>query len=148
MAKIDAPEHVSEAAPRQWAPRFALGWASLVYASAVMTLAYPALAGGFLVNPHSDQYIAGFAFREFAAQFTRSTGGFPQFIPDANRAAVGPEDHVRVQDLEQRLEVALARGREEGVDDLALGVEVGVGDRSLALDVAAGTARELARRLG
>ena len=81
MAKIDTPEHVSEAAPRQWAPRFALGWASLVYAIAVITLAYPALARGFLVNPHSDQYIAGFAFREFAAQFMRSTGGFPQWNP-------------------------------------------------------------------
>ena len=76
-----ASVHGSDAAPRQWAPRFALGWASLVYAIAVMMLAYPALAGGFLVNPHSDQYIAGFAFREFAAQFMRAYGGFPQWNP-------------------------------------------------------------------
>jgi hypothetical protein len=82
MAKNeDASVHASDAAPRQWAPRFALGWASLVYAIAVMTLAYPALAGRFLVNPHSDQYIAGFAFREFAAQFMRTYGGFPQWNP-------------------------------------------------------------------
>ena len=60
---------------------------------------------------------------------------------------VGPADHVRVQHLEQRLEVALARGREEGVEDLALGVEIGVGDRGLALHASAGAARELARRL-
>ena len=77
----DASVQASDAAPRQWAPRFALGWASLVYVVAVMMLAYPALAGRFLVNPHSDQYIAGFAFREFAAQFMRTYGGFPQWNP-------------------------------------------------------------------
>jgi hypothetical protein len=81
-AKTDDPTvHISDAAPRQWAPRFALGWASLAYAIAVMLLAYPALSGGFLVNPHSDQYIAGFAFREFAAEFMRTNGGFPQWNP-------------------------------------------------------------------
>ena len=67
---------------------------------------------------------------------------------DRNAAAVGPEDHVTVQHLDQRLEVALACGSEERVEDLALGVEVGVGDRGLALDAAAGAAGELARRLG
>ena len=65
----------------------------------------------------------------------------------ADESGVGPADHVRVQHLEQRLEVALARGREEGVEDLALGVEIGVGDRGLALHASAGAARELARRL-
>jgi hypothetical protein len=82
MAKHDdASPHQPDAAPRQWAPRFALGWASLVYAIAVITLAYPALAGGFLVNPHSDQYIAGYAFREFAAEYMKAHGGFPQWNP-------------------------------------------------------------------
>ena len=47
-------EKSPDAAPDQWAPRFALGWVSLVYAGVVLSLAYPALAGGFLVNPHSD----------------------------------------------------------------------------------------------
>jgi len=74
-------EKSPDAAPDQWAPRFALGWVSLVYAVAVLSLAYPALAGGFLVNPHSDQYIAGYAFREFAAQYMRSHGGFPLWNP-------------------------------------------------------------------
>ena len=63
------------------APRFALAWAALVYAIAVFFLAYPALAGQFLVNSHSDQYIAGYAFREFAAQTLRSTGHFPLWNP-------------------------------------------------------------------
>ena len=82
MAKIDhASANPPDAAPNQWAPRFALGWASLVYAIAVLLLAYPALGGGFLVNPHSDQYIAGYAFREFAAQYMRTHGGFPLWNP-------------------------------------------------------------------
>ena len=82
MAKNDeATVDVQDAAPRLWAPRFALGWVSLIYAIAVLMLAYPALAGQFLVNPHSDQYIAGFAFREFAAEYMRTHGGFPQWNP-------------------------------------------------------------------
>jgi hypothetical protein len=82
MAKRDqATTSPTGAAPDQWAPRFALGLASLVYALAVLILGYPALGGGFLVNPHSDQYIAGYAFRDFAAQFLRSHGGFPLWNP-------------------------------------------------------------------
>ena len=82
IGKIDqASVKPPDAAPDQWAPRFALGWATLVYAVAVLSLGYPALGGGFLVNPHSDQYIAGYAFREFAAQYMRSHGGFPLWNP-------------------------------------------------------------------
>ena len=82
MAKTqNTPATSPDAAPRQWAPRFALAWASLTYAIAVMLLAFPALAGRFLVNPHSDQYIAGYAFRDFAAQYLRTHGGFPQWNP-------------------------------------------------------------------
>src|SRR5882672_10605321 len=63
------------------APRFAFAWASLVYALCTLALAYPAQAGKFLVNPHSDQYIAGYAFREFAASTLRTTGHFPLWNP-------------------------------------------------------------------
>src|SRR6185436_7452803 len=63
------------------APRFAFGWAALVYAVGTLSLAYPALAGLFLVNPHSDQYIAGYAFREFAASTLKATGHFPLWNP-------------------------------------------------------------------
>ncbi|MEX2109972.1 MAG: hypothetical protein WD802_05190 [Gemmatimonadaceae bacterium] len=63
------------------APRFAFGWASLVYLICTFSLAWPALAGKFLVNPHSDQYIAGYAFREFAAATLRATGQFPLWNP-------------------------------------------------------------------
>jgi hypothetical protein len=63
------------------APRHELAWAALVYVLAVLTLAHPALLGQFLVGPHSDQYIAGYAFREFAASQLREGGGFPQWNP-------------------------------------------------------------------
>ncbi len=58
-----------------------MGWASLVYAVATMALAYPALTGQFLVNPRSDQYIAGFGFRNFAVESLRSGHGIPQWNP-------------------------------------------------------------------
>ena len=62
-------------------PRFATAWASLVYAISTLLLAYPALTGAFLLNPRSDQYKAGYAFREFAAQHLKSGRGFPQWNP-------------------------------------------------------------------
>ena len=58
-----------------------MGWAALAYAIATLALAYPVLSGQFLVNPHSDQYIAGFAFRDFAAQSLRAGQGIPQWNP-------------------------------------------------------------------
>ena len=63
------------------APHFAALWAALVYAVSTLALGYPALAGQFLINPRSDQYIAGYAFREFAAAHLRSGLGFPQWNP-------------------------------------------------------------------
>ena len=62
-------------------PRRAFGWAAGVYALAALSLAWPALAGQFLVSPHSDQYIAGYAFREFAAASLREGNGFPLWNP-------------------------------------------------------------------
>ena len=68
------------AAPTQ-APRFALAWAALTYAVASLALGFPALAGRFLVSAHSDQYIAGYAYRDFAAQALRAGAGFPEWNP-------------------------------------------------------------------
>ncbi len=56
-------------------------WASLVFAIATMSLAYPGLTGQILFNPHNDQYTLGYAFRDFAAQSLRSGHGFPQWSP-------------------------------------------------------------------
>jgi hypothetical protein len=63
------------------APRLAFLWASLTYLVATLSLAYPALTGAFLAKPHSDQYIAGYAFREFAASSLREGHGFPLWNP-------------------------------------------------------------------
>ena len=67
--------------PAPPAPRHALAWAVAVYAVLTLLLAYPALGGLFLVNELSDQYIVGYAFREFAAQSLRAGEGFPLWNP-------------------------------------------------------------------
>ena len=69
-----------EIAPPE-APRFALAWTVLVYAICTAALAYPILGGRFLVNPHSDEYIAGYAFREFGASSFRQAGHVPLWNP-------------------------------------------------------------------
>jgi len=56
-------------------------FAAVIYAVATLLLAYPALAGKFLINARSDQYLAGYAFRDFAAQSLKSGHGFPQWNP-------------------------------------------------------------------
>lgn len=53
----------------------------LTYAITCLALGYPALAGGFLVNPRSDQYIGGFPVREFAAASLKAGHGLPQWDP-------------------------------------------------------------------
>jgi hypothetical protein len=58
-----------------------MGWAALTYALAALSLAYPALNGQFLVNPRSDQFIAGFAFRDFATQALRAGHSIPHWNP-------------------------------------------------------------------
>ncbi|HET7632016.1 MAG TPA: hypothetical protein VFK16_06865 [Gemmatimonadaceae bacterium] len=62
-------------------PRYALLWAVLTYAVCTLVLAYPVFSGQFLVSPHSDQYIAGYAFRQFAAQSLHAGHGFPLWNP-------------------------------------------------------------------
>src|SRR6266542_448642 len=62
-------------------PRRETLWAAVTYAVFTMSLGFPALAGKFLVGPHSDQYIAGYAFREFAASTLRTAGHFPLWNP-------------------------------------------------------------------
>ena len=62
-------------------PRRGNLWASLLYAICTMALGYPALAGQFLAGSNSDQYVAGYAFREFGASVLKATHGFPQWNP-------------------------------------------------------------------
>jgi hypothetical protein len=55
--------------------------AALLYAFCVLSLGYPAFAGKFLAGPNSDQFVAGYAFREFGAAMLKATGGFAQWNP-------------------------------------------------------------------
>ncbi len=64
-----------------WTPRHPFAWAAAACAIATLALAFPALGGGFLVNPMSDQYLGGYPVREFAAQVFRATHDFPQWSP-------------------------------------------------------------------
>lgn len=62
-------------------PRFAGAWAALVFFVCTLALGLPALGGGFLVNARSDQFYAGYAFREFAAASLKAGHGFPLWNP-------------------------------------------------------------------
>ncbi|HLB09844.1 MAG TPA: hypothetical protein VK617_09935 [Gemmatimonadaceae bacterium] len=79
MKKNTAPR--AEPAADVGAPRLAGLWSAVVYALATLWLGAPALAGQFLINIRSDQYLAGYAFREFAAHTLRTTGSFPMWNP-------------------------------------------------------------------
>ncbi|MDQ2766790.1 MAG: hypothetical protein M3Y30_06500 [Gemmatimonadota bacterium] len=79
MKKTTAPR--AEPVADIGAPRLAGVWSALVYALATLWLGAPALAGQFLINIRSDQYLAGYAFREFAAHTLRTTGSFPLWNP-------------------------------------------------------------------
>lgn len=72
---------VDTAASELAAPRFPTSWAAVLYASSTMLLGYRALAGMFLINARSDQYLGGYAVREFAAQSLKHGHGFPQWNP-------------------------------------------------------------------
>ncbi|HEY8311090.1 MAG TPA: hypothetical protein VIG47_11070, partial [Gemmatimonadaceae bacterium] len=83
MTAVPAAKRVVTADPviGAYEPRFAALWAMVAYAVTTLALGFPALAGQFLVGPHSDQYYAGYAFREFAANTLKTTGAFPLWNP-------------------------------------------------------------------
>jgi hypothetical protein len=65
----------------QWTPPFAGAWAALTFALCTLALGFPALTGGFLINARSDQFKAGYPFREFAAASLKSGHGIPLWNP-------------------------------------------------------------------
>ncbi len=71
----------SDTALPDWTPRYAWAWAALTCVVCTLLFAWPALSGEFLVNPRSDQYIAGYPYRHFAAEALRAGQGFPQWNP-------------------------------------------------------------------
>jgi hypothetical protein len=62
-------------------PRRAWAWVVGIYTFAALSLGWPALLGQFLARPQSDQWLAGYAFREFAASSLRDGNGFPLWNP-------------------------------------------------------------------
>src|SRR5215217_155599 len=56
-------------------------WASLVFALATLTLAWPTLLGKTLFNGRSDAYTLGYAFRNFAEVSFKNGQGIPQWSP-------------------------------------------------------------------
>ncbi len=62
-------------------PRYAALWAAGVYLLALALLGWPGFLGKFLVSPISDQYIGGYAVREFGTSVLRQTGHWPIWNP-------------------------------------------------------------------
>ncbi len=52
-----------------------------VYLVTTLALCWPMLQGRFLVNPLSDQFSAGYGFRQFAAEAFRAAGAIPEWNP-------------------------------------------------------------------
>ena len=73
-----SPVQAMDLAP---APRHDFLWATLILALCTLALGLPALSGGFLVNPRSDQFIGGFPVRDFAAMSLKAGHGIPLWNP-------------------------------------------------------------------
>lgn len=65
----------------QTTPRYEYAWAALVLVICTLALGFPALTGGFLVNPMSDQFIGGYPVRHFAAMSLKAGQGIPLWNP-------------------------------------------------------------------
>jgi hypothetical protein len=73
--------NLSRATPLVTEPAHAMWWAAAVCVLATLILAYPALTGGFLISPRSDQYIGGYIVCEFGTHWWKATGHIPQWNP-------------------------------------------------------------------
>ena len=69
-----------ESAPA-FEPRAPAVKALLVLVLSALTLCWPMLLGQFLVGPASDQYVAGYSFRHFAAEYFKTHRAIPQWNP-------------------------------------------------------------------
>ena len=55
--------------------------ALLAFVAAGLVLFWPILTGQFLAGPHSDQFVAGYGFRLFGAEYFREIGRIPLWNP-------------------------------------------------------------------
>jgi hypothetical protein len=60
-------------------PRRPALWAALVFGLATLSLCWPMLAGRFLLG--DDQYVSGYGFRLFGAEYFRAHGHIPEWNP-------------------------------------------------------------------
>ncbi len=67
--------------PEEPTARRAWVLALAIFVAAALTLCWPMLTGKFLAGPYSDQYMAGYSFRAFAAHYFREHGAIPQWNP-------------------------------------------------------------------
>ena len=75
------PSPEPSATPAGFEPRRPALLAWLVFTVLMLALCWPAFTGKFLGGPHSDQYVAGYAFRLFGAEQFLATGSIPQWNP-------------------------------------------------------------------
>ncbi len=62
-------------------PRRGALLAFAIFCVAALTLCWPMLSGQFIGIPHSDQYVAGYGFRQFAADYWRTHHAVPLWNP-------------------------------------------------------------------
>jgi hypothetical protein len=67
--------------PTGWEPRRGGLVAAVVFIAAALTLCWPMLGNEFIGGPYSDQYNAGYAFRNFAAEYWRTHRAIPLWNP-------------------------------------------------------------------
>lgn len=78
---MQSPETGATAPILAFEPRRPAAVAALAFLLPVIILCWPIAAGYFLGGAHSDQYVAGYSFREFGADYFRTYGSIPQWNP-------------------------------------------------------------------
>jgi hypothetical protein len=73
--------NASSLASESWEPPRPAVVALVVFVLAALALCWPMLLGRFLVSGQSDQYVAGYAFRSFGAEFFRAHHRIPEWNP-------------------------------------------------------------------
>ncbi len=73
--------HPESTAYQGFEPRRPALWAVVVFVLAMLTLCLPVLGGSFLVGDLSDQFGAGYAFRNFAAEYWHQHHAIPLWNP-------------------------------------------------------------------
>jgi hypothetical protein len=63
-------------------PRYPTLIATLTFSLWIALLSIPMLTGAFLASPYNDQYSSGYAYRHWAAEWTKTLGHIPLWNPE------------------------------------------------------------------